>query len=158
MNAQKGFTLIELMIVVAIIGILAAIAIPAYQDYITRSQVSEAVTLLGGLKAPLAEYGADKNAWPTKLVAPGATPTTGQMNATLTGKYSAITDTVSGTYPAGIITATMSSGKASTGTLSLTTADGGSAWACGVTTVGSATGVAANTTIDAKYLPNSCKP
>ena len=55
MNAQKGFTLIELMIVVAIIGILAAIAIPAYQDYITRSQVSEAVTLGGGLKANTSE-------------------------------------------------------------------------------------------------------
>ena len=50
MNAQKGFTLIELMIVVAIIGILAAIAIPAYQNYIARSQVSEAMTLASGLK------------------------------------------------------------------------------------------------------------
>ncbi|WP_180060143.1 pilin [Acinetobacter sp. YH12135] len=50
MNAQKGFTLIELMIVVAIIGILAAIAIPAYQNYIARSQATEAINLLGGLK------------------------------------------------------------------------------------------------------------
>lgn len=50
MNAQKGFTLIELMIVVAIIGILAAIAIPQYQNYIARSQVSEAFTLADGLK------------------------------------------------------------------------------------------------------------
>lgn len=55
MNAQKGFTLIELMIVVAIIGILAAIAIPAYQDYITRSQASEGVSLAGGLKTAAAE-------------------------------------------------------------------------------------------------------
>jgi len=55
MNAQKGFTLIELMIVIAIIGILAAIAIPAYQNYIGRSQAAEAPTLLAGFKTPITE-------------------------------------------------------------------------------------------------------
>ena len=49
----KGFTLIELMIVVAIIGILAAVAIPAYQDYVTKTQASEALTMLDNLKTPL---------------------------------------------------------------------------------------------------------
>jgi type IV pilus assembly protein PilA len=152
---QKGFTLIELMIVVAIIGILAAIAIPAYQDYITRGQVSEAVTLGGGLKSPLSEYGADKKAWPT-LVAPTATPSSGQLNATLVGKYSTVTSSVANTYPAGQVTVTMTTGKASGSILTYTTANGGSTWACGNTTVDGASG--SGTNIPAKYLPNACKP
>lgn len=158
-QAQKGFTLIELMIVVAIIGILAAIAIPAYQDYITRSQVTEAVNLGGGLKGPLAEYGADKNAWPTKLVPPTATPQANELNATLTGKYAAVNDTITGDYPNGVVTVKMTQGKAAEAgkeTLTYTTSNGGSAWACGNATVDGTTG--AGTTIDAKYLPNACKP
>lgn len=76
MNAQKGFTLIELMIVIAIIGILAAIAIPAYQDYIARSQVSEGVSLASGLKAQITD----------NLGAGACTSSTTAQN-TQTGKY-----------------------------------------------------------------------
>ena len=65
MKKQQGFTLIELMIVVAIIGILAAIAIPAYQDYTIRAQVSEGLNLSAGAKAAVAEYFMDSGNFPT---------------------------------------------------------------------------------------------
>lgn len=68
---QKGFTLIELMIVVAIIGILAAIAIPAYQDYTIRTQVSEGLTLASDVKAGIAEYAAQVGDWPVTLAEAG---------------------------------------------------------------------------------------
>jgi type IV pilus assembly protein PilA len=77
---QKGFTLIELMIVVAIIGILAAIAIPAYQDYTIRSQVTEGLNLASSIKAAVAESYADRGVWPADLAALGI------VNAP-TGKY-----------------------------------------------------------------------
>ncbi|WP_166749161.1 pilin [Xanthomonas cannabis] len=61
MTKSTGFTLVELMIVIALIAILAAIAIPQYNDYTARAQLSEAVVLLGGLKTPIAEQFADDN-------------------------------------------------------------------------------------------------
>ncbi|MCH6548628.1 MAG: pilin, partial [Proteobacteria bacterium] len=76
-KVQQGFTLIELMIVVAIIGILAAIAIPAYQDYTVRAQVSEGLNLGGGAKTAVTEYFQDRGAWPVNNTEAGldATPT-----------------------------------------------------------------------------------
>ena len=81
---QAGFTLIELMIVVAIVGILAAIAIPAYQDYLARSQAAEAPSLLGGLKTPISEFYALKSSVP--LINNGDV-NTGLQNVVNNGKY-----------------------------------------------------------------------
>ena len=84
---QKGFTLIELMIVVAIIGILAAIAIPAYQDYTIRSQVTEGLNLAGAVKAAVAESYADKGVWPVDNEAAGIMLADNSGPATPSGKY-----------------------------------------------------------------------
>lgn len=71
MKHQKGFTLIELMIVVAIIGILAAIALPAYQDYTRRAHVSEGLTLASGVKTTVAEHRSSMGVFPANAAAAG---------------------------------------------------------------------------------------
>src|SRR6202167_4023913 len=84
-NIKKGFTLIELMIVIAIIGILAAIAIPAYQNYTIRAQVTEGLSLADGFKTTISEYYSNYGVMPTNNAAIGAT-------GAVVGKYvSAIT-------------------------------------------------------------------
>jgi type IV pilus assembly protein PilA len=139
---QKGFTLIELMIVVAIIGILAAVAIPAYQDYIARSQVTEAVQLTGGGKTPLSEFYADKGRWPT---------TADSVMGNLAGKYVASVAITSGGNSSNPIelTATMRTTGVSSlvagSTLAMTSSDGAN-WSC---TTG---------TILAKFRPAACRP
>ena len=81
MNAQKGFTLIELMIVIAIIGILAAIALPAYQDYTARAQASEGFKATSGVQADIATFLVDQNRWPQ------AGDAVGVQAELLVGKY-----------------------------------------------------------------------
>ncbi|EMT6017378.1 pilin [Neisseria gonorrhoeae] len=79
---QKGFTLIELMIVIAIVGILAAVALPAYQDYTARAQVSEAILLAEGQKSAVTEYYLNHGEWPADNGAAGVASA-----STIKGKY-----------------------------------------------------------------------
>ncbi|EPI0150358.1 pilin [Neisseria gonorrhoeae] len=79
---QKGFTLIELMIVIAIVGILAAVALPAYQDYTARAQVSEAILLAEGQKSAVTEYYLNNGIWPENNGAAGVA-----SSSSIKGKY-----------------------------------------------------------------------
>lgn len=146
---QKGFTLIELMIVVAIIGILAAIALPAYQDYTARSQMSEAMTLAGGARTAVSEY------FTSEGELPDGNSTAGIADADeIFGKYVEEVS-VSGGGDAGLITVKMKdeSGVATgirgkTMVLSPTTNVGSIEWRC------KPGGSAA---VDQKFLPASCR-
>lgn len=144
-KAQQGFTLIELMIVVAIIGILAAIAIPAYQDYITRSKVTELVTAADACKTSVSEYYQATNAFPPDLATSGC--------ATVATQYIASIDVTANT---GVITVAAKTGAnalpaAAAGNLVLTpTVNASNAsvidWTC-----------VTGTSIPKKFLPATCR-
>jgi type IV pilus assembly protein PilA len=156
-SVQKGFTLIELMIVVAIIGILAAIAIPAYQDYLIRSQVSEGLTMAAAAKAGVSEFYANKGTWPTDNNTAGM----GAAN-TIEGKYvSQILVSNGGieiTYGNEANAANLAGKKV--GLTPGASANGDVIWKCG--TAANPSGWATNATVVAtdlagKYLPSSCR-
>jgi type IV pilus assembly protein PilA len=170
MNTRKnsGFTLIELMIVVAIIGILAAIAIPAYQDYTIRAQVSEGMNLAAAAKTAVAETYLNTGTAPLTRAAAGMEDGTGNAGTETQGKYVASIQVVSGEI---IIVygndAHANISGAATGTLVLTphlSVDESVIWECGLAgapaganaVMGARTNPGA-TTVPSQYLPAACR-
>ncbi|MGY3265897.1 pilin [Lysobacter sp. HA35] len=143
MKNQQGFTLIELMIVVAIIAILAAIALPAYQDYVARSQVTEGMSLASGAKTAVAEYYSNYGTF----TAAGNSAIGIAGGASITGKYVSDLTVTNGKIKA-TYGATGASSKISSGTLTLSPVDNGGSisWTC--------TG---GGKVTSKYLPSSCR-
>ncbi|HEZ0636642.1 TPA: pilin [Neisseria meningitidis] len=159
---QKGFTLIELMIVIAIVGILAAVALPAYQDYTARAQVSEAILLAEGQKSAVTEYYLNHGEWPKNNTSAGVASSTD-----IKGKY-----VQSVTVANGVVTAQMASSnvnneiKGKKLSLWAKRQNGSVKWFCGqpVTRDKAAkddTVAAANDAtdkkIDTKHLPSTCR-
>ncbi|HGG7839404.1 TPA: pilin [Neisseria meningitidis] len=158
---QKGFTLIELMIVIAIVGILAAVALPAYQDYTARAQVSEAILLAEGQKSAVTEYYLNHGIWPANNSSAGVA-----TSANIKGKYVKSVEVKNG-----VVTATMlSSGvnKEIQGkklSLWAKRQDGSVKWFCGqpVTRDNASaanddvTAAANGKKIDTKHLPSTCR-
>ena len=162
MKMQKGFTLIELMIVVAIIAILAAIALPAYQDYTIRSQASEGLTLMSGAKTAIAETFINRGTLPADRVEAG-------MSSNASDTQGQFVEEVE--VDEGVITATYgnnANSKISGSTLVLTpweTGDGSVAWQCNSASAGSEPGgtALAGGSSDVgdlltQYAPSQCRP
>ena len=146
-TAQKGFTLIELMIVIAIIGILAAIAIPAYTDYTARAKITEAVTALASAKTSVSEYYTSQGVMPADAAAAG-------INIAPAGSYvdeitySKTSDTVS--VISAKIKGVNSTANGKIFALTGTGSDAGITWTC-------APGSTAGTALATKYLPANCR-
>lgn len=138
-SIQKGFTLIELMIVIAIIGILAAIAIPQYQDYTKRAKVSEVIVASAPCKLAVSEYYSSKNAFPTDNATAGCdtVTTNAYVESVAVGAAGLVTSTSKVSGATGTVTFTPSANAGSV--------TGAVDWECRAGT------------IDAKYLPSSCR-
>ncbi|HGP7195294.1 TPA: pilin [Neisseria meningitidis] len=158
---QKGFTLIELMIVIAIVGILAAVALPAYQDYTARAQVSEAILLAEGQKSAVTEYYLNHGEWPGNNSDAGVA-----SSSKIKGKYVKEVKVKNG-----VVTATMlSSGvnkeiKDKKLSLWAKRQDGSVKWFCGQPVERNAKATADAVTaatpdtdkINTKHLPSTCR-
>ncbi|HEZ4010068.1 TPA: pilin [Neisseria meningitidis] len=155
---QKGFTLIELMIVIAIVGILAAVALPAYQDYTARAQVSEAILLAEGQKSAVTEYYLNHGIWPGNNTSAGVA-----SSSKIKGKYVEKVEVKNG-----VVTATMLStgvNKEIQGkklSLWAKRQDGSVKWFCGQPVTRDATNADdvtadGNDKIDTKHLPSTCR-
>jgi type IV pilus assembly protein PilA len=161
---QKGFTLIELMIVIAIIGILAAIAIPAYQNYTIRSQVTEGLTLADGWKTAISEFYAANGSFPVGNDTAGSSTTVAIAGASV-GKYVGSIAVTTGGEIVIKYTGSQANAKlsvAANNTLGITPgtdANSDVIWVCGTASLPSSVTqatAATATTVLAAYLPTSC--
>nr|WP_101079058.1 pilin [Neisseria meningitidis] len=142
---QKGFTLIELMIVIAIVGILAAVALPAYQDYTARAQMSEALTLAEGQKSAVVEYYSDNGTFPNSNTSAGIA-----ASNEIKGKYVASVK-VEGNASVASITATMNSSNVNKDI------EGKTLVLVGKQNSGSFSWECKKGSVDEKFLPSTCR-